>query len=566
MKRMSLFLSAFLALSLAACSTSPNDSSSNLPNSNPPGGDPGGVTPPPSGGPKVPGDADYEVSFQGRTVKFNTILQDDFKPANLSDPFYGGTFEKKLARPSTDVTSLEELSYVMDYCAFYKEASFNINLTYSYSGTVLKECKKAWWNSTTCPGTVGFELSNVSGSSATINFKFNNIAASYTPKEVDGADIVPYVYHNSIKTPYSAVPYTPTNGELDVYNSDQLLYALTHGYEPVFATGSKVKVVYDRACEIVLSTVYQEMNLQERCDAVTWRLCSLASYDNISDEAAAYYNAANAETFPDEACSTFTGGFAEGPLLYGAGFCHGMAKAGAILLSLLNLKVRKVSSNVNPLEDSINGHSNQVGYWSHGYNYVYNEDEDAYVINDPTYVFAGVANYECSGRIFRMSGGYVSVQEWSSVYQNPSSSTAMVDDIFRGTLNEEEILPRYQVPEWTDIFAFNNDRSVRPIADSASELSNIMNGSVASYSNNIQEYIEQYNITTAKYYHCPVICPFVSSGTVIDYWDAGNALGVQYTYFFEDYYDPAEADETLYTIAWCLGRYGMHFFPCVNPA
>ena len=117
MKRMSLFLSAFLALSLAACSTSPNDSSSNLPNSNPPGGDPGGVTPPPSGGPKVPGDADYEVSFQGRTVKFNTILQDDFKPANLSDPFYGGTFEKKLARPSTDVTSLEELSYVMDYCA-----------------------------------------------------------------------------------------------------------------------------------------------------------------------------------------------------------------------------------------------------------------------------------------------------------------------------------------------------------------------------------------------------------------------------------------------------------------
>ena len=539
MKRMSLFLSTFLMFTLAACGTSQPDPSSNPPSSNPPS-DPGGVTPPPGGGGDgggqelVPGDANYEVSFGDDTKKFSAILA-DFQPATLIDSYYGGTFTNKLTAPISTVTDLDELSYVLDYCAFYKEESFEVTLDYAHTDTVAQEINKAWWNSTICPGVVGFALENVTNTGAKINFKFNNIAASYAPKEdlILGTDIIPYVYRNNGgKTAVTSVPYHGFP-DLDVHNSDQLLYAVLNGYNPVIAPGSKVQAVYDKAVEIITSTLYEEMSVQEACMALTYRLLSTTSYDYTSDEASAYYNKSKADTFPDEACSTFTGGFIEGPLLYHTGFCHGMAKAGALLLALSGLDVRKVSSNVTPLKNGINGHDDEIGYWSHGYNYVYDPIAEKYVINDPTYALAGYVSNNYPGRLLRMNCGYVTVEEWDSIYHDLGE---MVDDIFRTTLDKDsDLLPRTASVEWYNNFFFDETRTNTPGVTEAciqaddmgggdyhywADYSSVLrDGDNEGYSKNITDYINHYEISGSNWYHLSIVPIDVNYENCAKYFD-----------------------------------------------
>ena len=437
----------------------------------------------------VPSDSRYQVMRGDSTIRFSNVLEDfkqnEYQSTYEYEGYYGGTFVNKLEKPSSQVTNIEEFSALLDYCAFYKEESLTFTLNYPYS-KMIEEVRLAWWNSVLLPGVVGINLVNQEGSNGTVEFYYNDIADTYVPKDIsDQKDVIPYIYRGEDET-ISDVLYTPTKGLLDVYNSDQLVYALVNGYEPVILN-DYLAFIYNSAKNIVINNIHPNMTIQEKANALTWEIINNCVYDHPSDDAAAYIPTDIYDYFPDEASSTFCANYADGAFLYGTAFCTGFAKASAMLLALAGLEVRRVFSRAgSTLSDSINSHDPSKGYWTHGYNYV-KEEHGKYVVNDPTYAMAGDVAY--GGRITRMNTGFCGVEEWYNIYNN------LHYDVFRSR-NLDKMYE--ENPQWYEMFYLNDEKTIKPIVDSP-DFSTVIN----AYKENIIKY-RQINGDEMRVYHCNV--------------------------------------------------------------
>ena len=333
----------------------------------------------------------------GDPIKLKDVLSLEFN--SIAKHYYEGTFINKLPNPKSTVSNFDELAYVFEYCGFYGIESFNVKFDSAYSFEAAeKEFNKAYWASRMLSQTAGFNFTSGANSSFDITFIYNEFAGTAISKEVFSTSAVnPYKITSTEGKFIEDIPYTPTKGDLDVQNSDQLIYAIENGYNPKMIKDSRVDLIYRKACYLLTHTITDNMNDIQKIYVVNDTIFNIADYDSPADDiACGILTDSQLEVrFPAALASTFVSFFADGPLLYGGGTCAGFAKAQALMFALLNIKHQRVTGGNVVLEDTIYSKNAEEGYWYHEYNY-YIDSNDKYYICDIT--------YSCGGNIVNISG------------------------------------------------------------------------------------------------------------------------------------------------------------------
>lgn len=365
------------------------------------------------------------------TIDLNTALNDFHTKIDDTSYYYRSGFTKKMNKPDNVISSVEQLTDLLDYCAFYKEpsASFSFNNPEDAEGYL----NLAYWNSTMLPGTVDFEKTVVDDQYF-LTFIYRDDANSYKPKNVDFSQktYIPYVY-NGTGDKITNLP-TLSGQELEVYNSDQLIYALTHGYTPVLIANSPAESIYNKASSVLKNIIYSSMDQVDKIVAVDNWISNNTLYDTEADGYAGYHDVQSIDNNPDLIASRFTAFYAEGVFDQGAAVCYGYAKAEAILLGLLGMNVNFTHAKMNqycvethnPI--SASNEDSPTEYLAHGLLMVEDVNTGKFGVCDPTYRYAGTGLFEerlCDYK--RLPAALLSLDFWSLVYSSTDVAFAILN-------------------------------------------------------------------------------------------------------------------------------------------
>ena len=384
------------------------------------------------------------------SIPFATVLNNGLEEKTLTEilksfkkedyGYYGGAFEKKVDEPSNTVSSHQELVDLLDYCAFYRIKEKEIKL--NFGTNPIEECNLAAWDSILIPGTVGTKFTLNDDGTVIVGFKYSDNANSFVPRDIFGdveMNYFPYIYDykDEHKAKIDNIPYIGDK-ELDVHNSDQLIYALSHGYKPVMKDNSPAKNIYDQATYILKDIIYKEMNDNEKLMAIEFYLNNTTVYDYVSDDNAAYISAAHSENV-EEVASLFRGFYAEGALFNGGAVCYGYAKAQALLSLLLGFQVKlthgKIDLPSNETNDAVHVSETSVNiYNAHGISLVRKDANSKWGICDPTFRSAGSLPASSTRVEFmRYPAIMLNKEDWQAIYET-------ADEVALRYLNSDEMV------------------------------------------------------------------------------------------------------------------------------
>lgn len=323
---------------------------------------------------------------------------------NTEDKFYGFSmddFENQLPMPSLDVSFADQqcidpflqLIDILDYCAFYHLDEITINFDGGTVEQYMEYIRYCYWNSKLLVSIVNFTL-EPSEDSVTIHFIYNEEANTYISKEDDQLSpiTIPYTFYSKgakrdiNNDDFGYKDYT--NGTIDVYNSDQLVYALENKYIPNPLPNSPAEKIFTKAKKILNNIIYDDMTLVDKVTAIQSFILSNSSYA-ASEDYACYLRD---ENHPDEIMSMLQAAYVEGVLDGKEGVCHGFAKTLSLLCSIEGIDNVKVSSPNSQIShfltiSSFIGYDGVRSYQSHGYVYIKDPATNLYYISDPTYSF-----------------------------------------------------------------------------------------------------------------------------------------------------------------------------------
>ncbi|MCQ2399651.1 MAG: hypothetical protein MJ072_04005, partial [Clostridia bacterium] len=165
-------------------------------------------------------------------------------------------------------------------------------------------------------------------------------------------------------------PYALRTNVLEVTDTNQLFYAITHGYKPLPQTGSIAETVFNAALNVSRSIISDEMTDVEKLWAIyEWEVRNV-SYD---------YGAVNYTAGAGEwtECKAW---FMEGVFLEGSGVCDAISKSFSLLAGIENIRCGVAQSDNHAWNKVyVDGDGNGVKEW--------------YVI-DVTHANLGVGNNE----------------------------------------------------------------------------------------------------------------------------------------------------------------------------
>ena len=167
---------------------------------------------------------------------------------------------------------------------------------------------------------------------------YNADAASYTTPAEDKN------YYESVKSANSLIrAYVAASGgkmrdddfdgfainsreiTLDVYNSEELWWAIEHGYNPTFPkSGTKAELFYERAKMILREIITEDMTEYEKVLSIYEYLITAVSYDYD-----AYFNTREGEEEKNNTCY-----YLEGVFEVGRAVCDGKSKAFVLLCGI----------------------------------------------------------------------------------------------------------------------------------------------------------------------------------------------------------------------------------------
>jgi hypothetical protein len=332
------------------------------------------------------------------------------------------TYSQRLAEPSHTVASVKELSALMDYAAFYHLSSIEATLSYSFkSGS--KEMNAAYWASSILPCAVDLDLTATSGSTLTIAFTYyregykhyDNSSQFYTHS---GAVLPGKAYTETAKRAddFSSFPYRSRTQKVEVVSTQQLLYTLTHGYQPVALANTPAATAVNQMEGILRKIIQTDMSDLEKLSAIYRYVGTHVCYEFAGDTYAGNYSQS---AHPNALVAEDDGFFLEGAL-QGFGVCEGYSKLFAALAGMESLPVYNCSGFPRSFDYQSSRYSVSGGTWeTHAYNYVLLDQQ--YYLLDPSW---NQGNYSNN-----------SVLEWSWVlvsklsHENYSESFKDVADL-----------------------------------------------------------------------------------------------------------------------------------------
>lgn len=281
----------------------------------------------------------------------------------------GVTYANLLAAPASldRAASREELLAIADYHAFYREGGFAVTLDYPASDADAELTYLAR-TSDLLPSLCSV-FGTLSEGVLTLSLIFYPETTLVSPRDVVQATVLGG--ENTLPKGEDTLPGIDLENGVSVWDSEQLSYALSHGYAVSPIAGSPAAELVEAAQTILKSIVDDTMTDRQIAYRVYRWLVENAAYDYNGDRQAS--RSLDAAYKPDMIPARIASFRAEGPLLYGVGVCFGYAKAASVLLGLEGLDVTKVVSF------AIKGYLEYVGgrAWAfgdtievHSYNYI----------------------------------------------------------------------------------------------------------------------------------------------------------------------------------------------------
>ena len=446
-----------------------------------------------------------------RSVNKETLFDGFTK--TITSYYYEGEFINNLPAPQNKVSNKKDLVDILDYMAFYHIEEFEIDVKYQ-TEDIKQDIIDSFWKTYFCPGTVGVTYKN----SKIIMF-FNEDANSYY--QYAGTNYqpgIPYSFDSSLEKrsrAFDDFKYKENSkGEIDVYNSDQLIYVLEKGYYPNIIEGSPAELIYNKATTILRRIIYDDMTEKDKGLAIYSYILSHVYYDFPADEVASAISK-ELKNYPDYIASHMIGFYAEGALFFDQAVCHGFAKSFALLALIEGLDITKVST---PYKEALNSDGskklssvtytyddfgNTVGatFSSHGYNYVLDRDDNKYYICDPTYAFATQGSLKNFGDKYATSyinlprsfALYKAFSDWKKVYQETEDDYFSIEN--RSSLGDRSF-------NWANSFKMKVGETIIDLyIESDSEL--------ATFNSVIDTYLLNYNNVAFRNEYCNIFCIIV---------------------------------------------------------
>ena len=379
--------------------------------------------------------SNYEYSAYedySNAIEYTSMARDFHTCFDVTIPHYKSVeyYTNRLAEPKVRLESRDDLIQVLDFMAFYGVERWEFEFSYTVTD-VWQEIVDAFWSSYLCPSSVGVAYSK-NNSYVTLKMYFNhqtnNLVSNY---EDTKPSTIPYTFYSTGEkrsATFDNFPYKTANtkGTLDVYNSEQLMYALEFGYVPNILPDSPAETLYNKATDVLRKIIYDDMTEYDKILAMESYIFSTVSYDYTGDDYASY-KSAELPNYPDIMASGFTSFYAEGPLLYGKSVCQGYAKALNILMTIEGIKAYKVSTiyddalkdgkrtlNSVCYSETVTGSGT---YSSHGYSYVLDRNDNKYYVCDST--FNEASSLSIAGCIVGLPRNFAAMKaynDWHQVY------------------------------------------------------------------------------------------------------------------------------------------------------
>ncbi|OPZ34630.1 MAG: hypothetical protein BWY98_01004 [Tenericutes bacterium ADurb.BinA155] len=311
------------------------------------------------------------------------------EPAYTTNPYVDAaslTYPNRLAEPSHTLTSNAALSNLLDYAAFYHQATLDFTLSYNYYAAS-QEVNKAYWASPLLPCSVDLNITSTDGDLVHLSFSYYREAYKHydnsTKFYTHSGALLPgkaYTAANARASDFSAFPFMTRTSLIDVATSQQLLYVLTHGYQPNPLAGSPAESVLTQLKAINRRIIQTDMSDLEKLSAIYRYVGTHVCYEMIGDK---YVGAYSEESHPNALAAEDDGFYIEGAL-QGFGVCEGYSKLLTALAGLENLPVYNCSGFPTGFNYTGTRYSVAGSEWNtHAYDYV--KLNNQYYLLDPSW-------------------------------------------------------------------------------------------------------------------------------------------------------------------------------------
>ena len=327
--------------------------------------------------------------------------------------------------PDGIVHTRDELIALVDTCAFYGMESVVARLVYLMPEGLENELDLLYKNSRFLPGISAVKGIDLGGGYVQILLRFYPCDLAAENKTLPAAVISPFRKSSSRSSFLS--PRIREDG-VDVFTSDQAVYALLAGHDIHPAPGSPAEAAVKRACEILAAYCDDDWTATEKLYNIYLYFTDNVVYDQAGEGQAGASPDRMLE--PYALAAHLVSFYAEGPLFYGNAACFGYAKACALLLALEGFEVTRITAQ----DLSVTGRSATIPGDSsiHTHSYLYVTVDGADYLVDPTYAYAGEIAFQadrvCWFRDFCLTE---SIYEHQQVYGSYETDWYAASDRYR---------------------------------------------------------------------------------------------------------------------------------------
>ena len=260
------------------------------------------------------------------------------------------------------ITSYDMLFAYIDYCVFF-DIQTRVNLTLDYPGANNGSISAAFTDYTnsnhigiSCPVTLGENAFFVSDSSDSLLRPMKHFDGSDFPQNINTQQDYALRAPDDLNVradDYDSFEIKFVGKKLTVSTSEQLVWALENGYQPICDPSSKAEIIYNAAKNLLRKICTDEMNDIQKLQAIYQWLALNVNYDQEalakSDDIDKKYSThVITEKQYREACNElkrYDSWYAEGVFFYHKAVCEGYAKALLILAKLEGIPTIRVSGD-----------------------------------------------------------------------------------------------------------------------------------------------------------------------------------------------------------------------------
>ena len=241
----------------------------------------------------------------------------------------------------------------------------------------------------------------------------------------------------------SEIPIEQHKDQLESFicnTSDELFYAVEHGYYPSCVTNSIAETLYNKAKDILARIIPSDCSDYDKMQLIFGWITNNTYYN--------YYEV------PDDGLLgfTYTNYYLEGPLIHGTGVCDSFSKTFALFAGMEFININKDDRTPNVVRAY--GYSNQGG---HAWNYVDFNNSDTYYLTCPTWAMDHLSSEKTKYFSYTVEFTNYSAFLTTKDYFNVIEQITFTDASWPTITKSESI---YNNPDNTYGYLKNNEQSI----------------------------------------------------------------------------------------------------------